>query len=94
MQNWMRIAYYVYISSLCHIIRYTKISRITQMDVLIRHISQENLQYVLIRKHNEHTQSEIFSLEIHMKSDQFFIFLIIVPFLIYSDALIYYFEGT
>ena len=52
----MRIAYYVYIYCRCRMIRITKISRIIQMDVLIRHISQEISQYVLIPIYNKHTQ--------------------------------------
>jgi hypothetical protein len=55
-QNWVRIASYIFIYCLCRIIRTTKISRIIQMDVLIQHISQEIPQYVLIRNHDKHTQ--------------------------------------
>jgi hypothetical protein len=46
----------MYIYCLCCIMHITKIIRIIQMDVLIRYISQEISQYVLIRIHNKHTQ--------------------------------------
>jgi hypothetical protein len=48
MQNRMRIVYYIYEFCRCHIIRNMKFSRIIQIAVLIRYISQEILQYELI----------------------------------------------
>jgi hypothetical protein len=44
----MRIVYYVYQFSRFRIIRIMKFSRIIQMAVLIRYVSQEIPQYVLI----------------------------------------------
>jgi hypothetical protein len=47
-QNLMRIVYYIYEFCLCHVKRIMISSRIIQMAVLLRHFSQEILQYALI----------------------------------------------
>jgi hypothetical protein len=49
MQNCVRIVYYLYEFWCFYIINIMKFSHIIQMAVLIRYISQEILQYVLIQ---------------------------------------------
>jgi hypothetical protein len=56
MQTWVCIAYNLYFYCLFYVIHISKISRIIQIDVLIRHVFQGILQYALIRIYNKHTQ--------------------------------------
>jgi site-specific recombinase len=61
--------YYIYIYCLCRIIGITKIRRIIQMYVLIRLISNEISQHILIRMLNKHTQVRAIQEQIHLEDD-------------------------